>query len=245
MVEPTVALAVENIARLSLRGQSRRYLTGVVLMVAVLGVATVSLLYLIKQVDARLALVQQLDEQIASKQATIEQQQQDLASVQTQSAAAAAQLAVLQAAVSKLPPGATTDSIETALTSLDSSVGRALVASGSGSTASSSAPSATPLSDVIERLFGRTAAIRGGAYAELMSAYGESPELVPALLKYAQSHMDNANGVYNTLVVLSHLNYARHPNADVAAIREFAELARTKGDRTSQRVDVLLSRLPT
>ncbi|MDB5984927.1 MAG: hypothetical protein JWQ69_5942 [Pseudomonas sp.] len=101
----------------------------------------------------------------------------------------------------------------------------------------------TDMSALIQGLFSPQAATRGQSYEQLMSQYSSSPELAPALLYYAGSHGDNTNGIYNTLVVLSHID-RNSLRKDSAAIRIFAETARGVGPKTSERVDKLLTRLP-
>jgi len=103
--------------------------------------------------------------------------------------------------------------------------------------------SGAPLDSVIENLFAPTASVRGAAYEELMARFSSNSDLVPQLLNYAAGHMDNPNGVYNTLVVLSHLDH-RALRSDVAAIRKFANQAKAIGPRTSERSDKVLERLP-
>lgn len=95
----------------------------------------------------------------------------------------------------------------------------------------------------IQGLFATKASVRGDAYEQIISQYANSPNLTSAMLDYADSHKGNENGVYNTLVVLSHLN-ENTLRKDSKAIRNFAESVRSVGPRTSERVDKLLSRLP-
>lgn len=103
--------------------------------------------------------------------------------------------------------------------------------------------SGASLDTVVEKLFAPTASVRGAAYEELMARFSKSPELVSRLLNYAEGHMENQNGVYNTLVVLSHLDH-RALGSDLASIRAFADKAKTIGPKTSERADKLLERLP-
>jgi len=105
------------------------------------------------------------------------------------------------------------------------------------------AKSIKPLMTVIEELFGSKASVRGAAYNQIMEYYSNRPELIPSLLEYAYNHLDNQNGIYNTLVVLGHLDY-RNVSRDIQAIRVFAEKTRNNGPKTSERVDKLLQRLP-
>lgn len=100
-----------------------------------------------------------------------------------------------------------------------------------------------PLNTAIEELFSPKASTRGTAYNIIMTYYGGSSDLVPALLDYANTHLDNQNGIYNTLVVLGHLNYDRM-STDVAAIRSFAEKTKDNGPKTADRAQKILERLP-
>ncbi len=77
-----------------------------------------------------------------------------------------------------------------------------------------------------------------------MESYARSPELIPKLLESARKNPQNLNGIYNTLVLLSHLNYSMLPSAHFSEIRAFAESVRSRGSKISERVDVLLQRLP-
>lgn len=100
-----------------------------------------------------------------------------------------------------------------------------------------------PLNIAIEELFSPKAGTRGTAYNIIMTYYGNSPELIPSLLSYGNQHLDNENGIYNTLVVLGHLYYDRK-SADLAAIRDFAEKAKNIGPKTADRAQKILERLP-
>ncbi|MGH8557192.1 MAG: hypothetical protein ACRESZ_06960 [Methylococcales bacterium] len=105
--------------------------------------------------------------------------------------------------------------------------------------------SGASLNSVIEKLFAPPASVRGAAYEELMARFSKSPDLVPRLLHYAERHMDNQNGVYNTLVVLSHLDNQALPLwSDLESIRTFANQARAIGPKTSERSDKVLEWLP-
>ena len=100
-----------------------------------------------------------------------------------------------------------------------------------------------PLDAVLEKLFAPTASVRGAAYEQLMSRFSKSPELVPRLLAYADEHIENQNGIYNSLVVLSHLDH-RELRSDLSSIRAFAAKARTIGPKTAERAEKLIQRLP-
>jgi cell division protein FtsB len=99
-------------------------------------------------------------------------------------------------------------------------------------------------SEAISDLFSDKAGKRYNAYDVLMDQYSNDPELVPELLSYARRNPDNLNGIYNTLVVLSHLNKTQL-KPHVADIRAFAKEVEPAGPRIKQRVDKLLSRLPS
>lgn len=99
------------------------------------------------------------------------------------------------------------------------------------------------MNTLIQGLFSSEASVRGKSYEKLMSQYSSSEDLTPALLNYANAHKNNQNGIYNTLVVLSHAdNKALRDQSN--AVRDFAESVRSIGPRTSERADKLLSRLP-
>jgi len=103
--------------------------------------------------------------------------------------------------------------------------------------------SSDDMSVLIRQLFDLSALKRGQGYEELMARFSKQKELVPELIKYAEANMSNQNGIYNTLVVLSHLNH-KYLGSDLFSIRNFAEHSRNNGPRTSERVDKLLKRLP-
>lgn len=102
--------------------------------------------------------------------------------------------------------------------------------------------SGADLNSEIEQLFASQAEKRGAAYEVLMTQFSQDPQLVPDLLRYAQQHLSNGNGVYNTLVVLSHIDKAALKTNE-EAVRQFAEQARSVGPRTSERADKMLARL--
>jgi len=98
-------------------------------------------------------------------------------------------------------------------------------------------------SQVIANLFSDQPASRLRAYNVIMDSYSTDPDLIPELLTYARAHRDNQNGIYNTLVVLSHLNKAQlRPH--VADIQAFAREVEPMGPRIKERIDKLLIRLP-
>lgn len=105
-------------------------------------------------------------------------------------------------------------------------------------------PSAEPRrsrQSLISDLFSDQAATRLRAYNSIMADYSADAELIPELLSYASDHIDNANGIYNTLVVLSHLNKAQlEPH--IGDIEMFARKVEPMGPRIEDRVDKLFAR---
>ncbi|MCU0074346.1 hypothetical protein N8H71_22360 [Pseudomonas koreensis] len=101
----------------------------------------------------------------------------------------------------------------------------------------------TDLDSLIQGLFSPQAGERGKAYEKIISQYSNSESLIPALLDYANANKQNENGIYNTLVVFSRLDKKLLQDKS-SALRTFAESVRSTGPRTSERVDILLSRIP-
>jgi hypothetical protein len=105
---------------------------------------------------------------------------------------------------------------------------------------------ATQLSDrrqqLIAGLFADDASLRTSAAGDLVRGWRSDHEVVRLLVNFAEQHMDNANGVYNTIVVLSELD-----PAGVAAQRNvvlpFLKKAEGNGQRTAQRSVALQRRL--
>lgn len=114
--------------------------------------------------------------------------------------------------------------------------------------AESGMPAAEPtdirLGAAIQQLYASTPSDRIMAYETIVKSFASDPQLVSKLIEYGDSHMDNQNGIYNTLVVLSHINLRDRPSQEIQRIKNFAGRARSNGARTSERVDKLLSRLP-
>ncbi|HYG81142.1 MAG TPA: tetratricopeptide repeat protein, partial [Pyrinomonadaceae bacterium] len=98
--------------------------------------------------------------------------------------------------------------------------------------------------DAISDLFSPQGGTRVKAYGEIMENYSNDPALVPELLSYARARTGNQDGIYNTLVVLSHINRERL-RPYVAQITDFARAVESIGPRIKERVDKLLSRMPT
>ena len=97
--------------------------------------------------------------------------------------------------------------------------------------------------DAIRQLFDPTAAVRVRAYGALLPRYANDPTLVPEVLAVAREHPDDDNGIFNALVVLSHMN-AASLTPHRAEIVAFAEQARRVGPRVAERARKLIRRIP-
>jgi hypothetical protein len=102
--------------------------------------------------------------------------------------------------------------------------------------------SANQLRLVFDKLFAQDSRTRVAAYAELMEKHATNKDLPRSLMAYSRDNWMNENGVYNSLVVLSHLNLNRL-GPDIAAVRQFATDAAAIGPRTAQRASIVLDRL--
>lgn len=99
------------------------------------------------------------------------------------------------------------------------------------------------LQAVIAELFSDRAPVRLRAYDQLMADFRRDPALVPSLLAFARENSGNLNGIYNTLVVLSHVDRTLlRPH--VQEVRDFAKDVEPLGPRIRDRVRTLLQRLP-
>jgi hypothetical protein len=96
---------------------------------------------------------------------------------------------------------------------------------------------------LIQQLFDQNPSVRVKAYGELLPANKDGATLVPEILKAIEQNPQNANGVYNSLVVLSHMN-ADALKKDSAEIRKVAESSKRIGPRVSERAGKLITRIP-
>jgi hypothetical protein len=102
---------------------------------------------------------------------------------------------------------------------------------------------------LVGQLYSPSGGERIEAYNGLLQNWGSDETLPPLLAQRARQAFANSNspgradGIYNTLVLLSHLNRAATaPHS--ADLRAFADEMRPVGPRVSERADTLLSRLP-
>lgn len=96
---------------------------------------------------------------------------------------------------------------------------------------------------LIKDLFSDQPHARLKAYEGITEYYGSDPALIPELLSYAGDHMDNEDGIYNTLVVLSHLDKAQ-AKPHTAEIEIFAKRVEPMSPEIRERVDKVVRRLP-
>jgi uncharacterized membrane-anchored protein YhcB (DUF1043 family) len=98
--------------------------------------------------------------------------------------------------------------------------------------------------DAIRQLFDPSGAVRVRAYGALLPLYANDPTLVPEILAVAREQPRNANGIYNALVVLTHMNAAslRPHRAEIVA---FARDAQRLGPRVAERARTLVRRIPS
>lgn len=137
---------------------------------------------------------------------------------------------------------AVTPALSSTLKSLQQSVNAADIALRAAAPTGAHQASGTPLDALVERLYAPQASVRGAAYEELMGGHAKDPGLVPALLAYAESHLDNANGLFNSVVVLLGLDRPML-TPHLAAIRTLAEKSKANGPKTAERADQLLKQL--
>jgi hypothetical protein len=98
-------------------------------------------------------------------------------------------------------------------------------------------------SDLVAQLFSESSVTRQEGYSALISGWGDDSSLIPELLQYARDDSTNLNGVFNTLVLLSHMQkQALVPHQE--DIRVFSFEVEDNGDNTKQRAEKLRSRLP-
>ena len=129
--------------------------------------------------------------------------------------------------------------LSSTLKNLQQSVNAADIALRAAAPAGGQRDTGTPLDTLVARLYAPTAAVRGAAYEELMSSHARDPALIPALLNYAEPNLNNANGLYNCIAVMLHVDRALL-KPHLADIRSLAERAKANGPKTAERADQLL-----
>jgi hypothetical protein len=104
-------------------------------------------------------------------------------------------------------------------------------------------PTNSSRAQLVEQLFDPSAAVRVTAYAGLLPKYRDDSTLVPEVLNVARENPKNANGIYNALVVLSHMN-ASSLRPHRKEIEAFATSSQAVGPRVAERARTLIGRLP-
>jgi hypothetical protein len=116
-------------------------------------------------------------------------------------------------------------------------------AAGVGTTPAPVPSDALSRRQLIQQLFDPDPSVRVKAYGGLVPRYKNDESLVPELLEVARDNPRNANGIYNTLVVLSHMDRDTL-RARSEEVRTFAEAQASAGPRVKARVETLVRRLP-
>ena len=97
---------------------------------------------------------------------------------------------------------------------------------------------------LIRQMFSNEGNQRADAYQQLLASWGNDESLIEAVIAHGSNNTSNLNGIYNTLVLLSHMQrdtiQKRKPE-----ITAFTELVEGKGEKIRQRAEVLRSRLNT
>jgi hypothetical protein len=178
-------------------------------------------------------------------------QQRTLSELQLAVKNTGSDLALIQQQISDLRPKVAQNQVAAAIvdraaedaSNLRTNLSAAAKASArAGGSLSTSSTDVDAMRSAIARLFADDASTRTQAYAEIVERFGNAKELPSALIAHARQNKGNGNGVYNALVVLSHVDLKKL-DADIAEIRAFAGEARAISPRTAARADVLLSRL--
>ncbi|HEY7498348.1 MAG TPA: hypothetical protein VH740_07535 [Vicinamibacterales bacterium] len=186
-----------------------------------------------KTLDEKKLELRTRDDELAAKTRAVEEKERELARVQSQIDAAFAKLGTTDGR----PPSA--QAVESALDDVIQAKSAAVAEARPGPIKSAGRDPARR--EAIEQLFDRNAAVRVAAYGQLLPRYRNDPSLVVEVLQAADGKQGNANGIYNALVVLSHMNAdALKPHAN--AVRAFAEKSRSIGPRVSARATTLIER---
>jgi hypothetical protein len=95
---------------------------------------------------------------------------------------------------------------------------------------------------LVRQLYGEDAQLRKDAYNQLVNSWSSDLSLVEELVRYGTENKSNVNGVYNAIVLLSHLQRDTIVKRR-EAILTFAKLAEANGEKTAERVAILRGRL--
>lgn len=97
---------------------------------------------------------------------------------------------------------------------------------------------------LIRQLFSTDARERISAAQDLVQGWRSDPSVVLELVTFAMQNKDNANGVYNSVVVLNEFS-ARALQAQRAEVLKFVDVAKATGSRTAAVATVLAGRVGT
>lgn len=97
---------------------------------------------------------------------------------------------------------------------------------------------------LIRQMFSGDARQRLEAYRQLLGSWGNDELLIPAVIAYGSGNTSNGDGIYNALVLLSHMqrDTIQKRKEDIIT---FTRLVEGKDEKIRERVDVLRSRLGT
>ena len=100
----------------------------------------------------------------------------------------------------------------------------------------------TRVTTLIHQLFSDDARERISAAQDLVQGWRNDSSVVLALITYAIQNKDNANGVYNSVVVLNEFS-PRALQAQKAEVLKFIDVAKATGSRTAAMANVLAARI--
>jgi hypothetical protein len=98
------------------------------------------------------------------------------------------------------------------------------------------------VSVLIREIYSENARVRIDAAQELIQGWRNEESVVPALIEFAEHNKDNANGIYNTVVVLNEFTTAAL-EAHRPQVLSFINSAETTGTKTKAKAMALLKRL--
>ena len=176
--------------------------------------------------------------ELKSKEGELSQAQENLAIVKAKTEEALRDLQNVDGR------GGSAGAIESAVDNLiAANTSAAAPSRGSGAPSPSPAPADPGRRQLVQQLFDPNASARVKAYGGLLPKYANDPTLVAEVLEAVQQNPKNANGIYNALVVLSHMN-ARVLTPYREQIEAFVASSQQVGPRVAERARTLNNRLP-
>lgn len=96
---------------------------------------------------------------------------------------------------------------------------------------------------LIQNLYSPSGSERIEAYKTLLATWADDQTLAPELISFGRKNQSNNDGIYNTLVLLSHMQpSALKPH--ISEIKKFSHEVEGIGPKTKERAEKLRSRLP-